>query len=52
MESSEIQLYELIKQRLGEKEAGAFVLFIESKIEHGFYETKKHWPAKKLLPTL
>ena len=52
MESSEIQLYELIEQRLGEKEATAFVVFIESKIEHGFFETKKTLASKEDIANL
>jgi len=37
---SEIELYELLKAKLGDKEAGAFVEILEKRVEKKFEEAK------------
>ena len=37
---SEIKLYELLKAKLGEKEAEAFVEILEKKVDHKFEDAK------------
>ena len=43
---SEIQLYELLKARMGEREAGAFVELLDKKVDQKF-EEKLAWLANK-----
>ena len=38
---SEIKLYELLKAKLGEKEAEAFVEILEKKVDHKFEDAKQ-----------
>jgi hypothetical protein len=38
---SEIKLYELLKAKLGEKEAEAFVHILEKKVDDKFYDAKQ-----------
>jgi len=44
---SEIQLYELLKAKLGEKEASAFVEILEKRVEKKFEESKELLATKK-----
>lgn len=43
---SEIQLYELLKARIGEREAGAFVELMDKKVDQKF-ENKLEWLVSK-----
>jgi len=49
---SEIQLYELLKSKLGEKEAGAFVEILERRVDRKFEENKDLLATKKDLADL
>ena len=44
---SEIKLYELLKAKLGEKEAEAFVEILEKKVDHKFDEAKQTLATKE-----
>ena len=44
---SEIKLYELLKAKLGEKEAEAFVEILEKKVDHKFGEAKQTLATKE-----
>ena len=44
---SEIKLYELLKAKLGEKEAEAFVEILEKKVDHKFYDAKQLLATKE-----
>ncbi|MBU3661534.1 MAG: hypothetical protein FGM14_16850 [Flavobacteriales bacterium] len=44
---SEIKLYELLKAKLGEKEAEAFVEILETKVDHKFNEAKQTLATKE-----
>jgi len=44
---SEIQLYELLKAKLGEKEASAFVEVLEKRVERKFDEAKQTLATKQ-----
>ena len=43
---SELQLYELLKAKIGEREAGAFVELLDKKVDQKF-EDKKEWLVNK-----
>jgi hypothetical protein len=43
---SGLQLYELLKARIGEREAGAFVELLDKKVDQKF-EDKKEWLVNK-----
>ena len=49
---SEIQLYELLKAKLGEKEASALVEIIETRVEKKFEENKNILATKEDLAKL
>ena len=49
---SEIQLYELLKAKLGEKEAGAFVEILERRVDKKFEENKSILATKEDLARL
>jgi len=44
---SEIKLYELLKAKLGEKEAEAFVEILEKKVDHKFEDAKQLLATKE-----
>jgi hypothetical protein len=44
---SEIKLYELLKTKLGEKEAEAFVEILEKKVDHKFEDAKQTIASKE-----
>lgn len=44
---SEIKLYELLKAKLGEKEAEAFVEILEKKVDHKFEDAKQLLASKE-----
>jgi hypothetical protein len=44
---SEIKLYELLKAKLGEKEAEAFVEILEKKVDHKFDDAKETLATKE-----
>ena len=44
---SEIKLYELLKAKLGEKDAEAFVEILEKKVDHKFDEAKQTLATKE-----
>jgi hypothetical protein len=44
---SEIKLYELLKAKLGEKEAEAFVEILEKKVDHKFEDAKQTLATKE-----
>lgn len=44
---AEIKLYELLKAKIGEKEADAFLQILESKIDHKFEEAKSVLTTKE-----
>lgn len=44
---SEIQLYELLKAKLGEKEASAFIEIVEKRVEKKFDENKNILATKE-----
>ncbi len=44
---SEIKLYELLKARLGEKEAEAFVEILEKKVDRKFEDAKQTMATKE-----
>ncbi len=46
MQVSEIQLFQILKEKLGEKEAQTLVEYVETKVERGF-EVKKDVLATK-----
>ena len=46
MQVSEIQLFQILREKLGEKEAQTLVEYVETKVEKGF-ETKKDILATK-----
>lgn len=43
---SELQLYELLKAKIGEREAGSFVELLDKKVDQKF-EDKKDWLVNK-----
>jgi hypothetical protein len=43
---SELQLYELLKAKIGEREAGAFVELLDKKVDQKF-DDKKEWLVNK-----
>jgi hypothetical protein len=43
---SEIKLFELLKAKIGEKEAEAFVEILETKVDHKFEEAKETLATK------
>jgi hypothetical protein len=43
---SELQLYELLKAKIGEREAGAFEELLDKKVDQKF-EDKKEWLVNK-----
>jgi hypothetical protein len=49
---SEIKLFELLKAKIGEKEAEAFVEILESKVDHRFEEAKEVLATKQNLADL
>lgn len=49
---SEIKLYELLKARIGEKEAEAFVEILEKKVENKFNDKKGELATKEDLSGL
>jgi len=44
---SEIKLYELLKSRIGEKEAEAFIQILEEKVEKKFEQKKNELATKE-----
>ncbi len=44
---SELQLYELLKLKIGEKEAGAFVSILEQKVDKKFDESRQLLATKE-----
>jgi len=52
MQIAEIELYEILKERLGEKEAKALVEYIEAKVEKKFEEKKDILASKEDLANL
>lgn len=47
MSVSEIQLFNILKERIGEKEAQSLVEFVESRVEKEFEKNKDHLATKK-----
>ena len=43
---SEIELYEMLKAKIGDKEAGAFVSILEKRVEKKFEEAKQTLATK------
>lgn len=49
---SEIKLFELLKAKIGEKEAEAFVEILETKVDHKFEKAKEILATKQSLAEL
>lgn len=49
---SEIKLYELLKSRIGEKEAEAFIQILEEKVEKKFEQKKSELATKEDISNL
>jgi hypothetical protein len=52
MQVAEIELYEILKAKVGEKEAKTLVEYIEAKVEKKFEEKKDILPAKQDISNL
>lgn len=44
---SEIELYEMLKTKIGDKEAGAFVHILEKRVDKKFEEAKQYLATKE-----
>jgi hypothetical protein len=49
MKVSDIKLYELLKAKLGDQEADAFITILDSKVDKKFYEAKQLLATKENL---
>lgn len=47
MSVSEIRLYQILKERLGEKEAEELVYFVSSEVKNEFYSRKEIFATKE-----
>lgn len=47
MSVSEIRLYQILKERLGEKEAKELVYFVSSEVKNEFYSRKEIFATKE-----
>lgn len=47
MSVSEIRLYQMLKERLGEKEAEELVYFVSSEVKNEFYSRKEIFATKE-----
>ena len=47
MQVSDLEMYEILKERMSEKEAREFISYIESKVEEKFVEAKNIFSTKE-----